>query len=155
MRPLLSIFISTILLSTPLFSWASTEPVDKENEQKAQVEVDVSPNDSNKPKKSAPKQEKVERFVMPFTKWVEGKLHNSPVINPTKDKAQRSARKSNSNQMRQAIKKALKAYPGTVLSVDKSQRGALWVYKVKIISKSGVVKIVTIQMEENQQAKEN
>lgn len=153
MRLLTSLFSVILILSSMLLGRAFGEPVDKDKQQEEKVEI--APADQNKPNKSAPKQEKVERFVMPFTKWVEGKLHNSPVINPTKDTAQRSNRSDNAGQMRRAIRRALKAYPGTVLSVDKSNQGSVWIYKVKIISKTGVVKIVTIQMDENQGAKEN
>lgn len=109
------------------------------------VVIDSDSNDKNKDVKK-PKKSEVERFVMPFTKWVEGKLHKSPVVNPTKEQI----KKNNDNKvrpqvgLRAAIKQALSIYPGTVLSADKSVEGDVLRYKIKIISAEGVVKIVTV-----------
>ena len=125
----------------------------KGNTNNTTVEVTEAPKEPNNTQ-TTPKPEKVERFVMPFTKWVENKLHSSPVVNPTNNEAKRRVAANNKNQMRTAIRRALKAYPGTVLSVDKSNSGLTQIYKVKIISKSGIVKIVTIQMDTAEQVKD-
>ena len=111
------------------------ELVDKKNKDNG------SDDKSNKPETS-----EVERFVMPFTKWVEGKLHKSPVVNPTKDQIVKNSngRKAKQVGLRAVIKQALKIYPGTVLSADKTKDNGVLRYKIKIISAEGVVKIVTV-----------
>ncbi len=93
-----------------------------------------------------PKTKKVERFIMPFTEWVEGKLHDSSLVNPTAKKAEGGDNNTEKNQLtlRQAIKKALQQYPGTVLSAEKHALEHKPEYKIKILSKDGVIRVVSV-----------
>lgn len=104
--------------------------------------TELLPSRKDQEKKDA--NEEAERFVMPFTKWVEGKLHNSSVVNPTKEQISKKSKNKNGTGLRDAIKQAITQFPGTVLSAEKTRVEGLEVYKVKIISKTGVVRIVTI-----------
>lgn len=149
MRTFSVLLLFFCLLSFAFPALAEPTSVDKskvKDEKSEQVVVtDPAPaKKTSKNDKKKPKTEEVERFVMPFTKWIEGKLHSSPVVNPTKKQISRKSKKSNQTGLRDAIKKALKIYPGTVLSADKSTQNGTREYRIKIISKSGIVKIVTV-----------
>lgn len=148
----LLVFLILPVLCICLTFSSQAEPVDdkdKKSKDKQAVNNIVIDSDSNDKSKDANKPEtsEVERFVMPFTKWVEGKLHSSPIVNPTKEQI---VQKNSNNRvrpqvgLRAAIKLALNIYPGTVLSADKSVKGEVLRYKIKIISANGVVKIVTV-----------
>jgi len=92
-----------------------------------------------------PKEHKAERFVMPMTQWLEGKAHDSRVLNPTSDRINAQSKPGKKGLLRLAIRKALKEYPGTVLSASKEtgQEG-LDHFKIKILSASGTINEVDI-----------
>ncbi len=79
--------------------------------------------------------ETLEDMVTPLKQWVEDQVHSSdaPTENIFRD-----------SDLRQAIKKALAIFPGTVLSAQYLNQQ----YKIKIISEQGVIDVVTINMEE-------
>lgn len=78
----------------------------------------------------------LENMVTPIKKWVETQVHSSPppAINTPSD-----------DHLRQAIKRALAIYPGTVLSAQYTNNQ----HKIKIISEQGVIDEITIDMEVN------
>lgn len=88
--------------------------------------------------------ESFEKFVMPFTKWVEGQLHNSPLINPTQNTKTTRQNAKSQNKLRLAIKAALVEFPGIVLSATKHQKQESTVYQIKIISTDGIIKVISI-----------
>lgn len=137
-------------LAFPSQAWQSTANK-KDTSPKNEDNKKANPKQTENPKKTKNKSQDndMERFVMPFTKWVEGKLHNSPVVNPTKEQITQNKGASLAPQvgLRGAIKQALAVYPGTVLSADKSNDAGTLRYKIKIISADGVVKIITVPTE--------
>lgn len=121
----------------------------KEPENQNKEPKTTTKDKKTEPAKNKPQDNDMERFVMPFTKWVEGKLHSSPVVNPTKEQVTKKTGASRAPQvgLRDAIKQALAVYPGTVLSADKSNDEGKLRYRIKIISADGVVKIITVPTE--------
>jgi len=126
-------------------------PTDAENNKAKSQSIiveTIAPDKKDEGKKAKDKKKsddkKVERFVMPFTRWVEGKLQKSSVINPTAKQAKKSQSKASQHTLRTAIKQALSLHPGTVLSADKVQQNNGLVFKIKILSKDGVIRIVTV-----------
>lgn len=76
----------------------------------------------------------LENMVTPLKKWVETQVHSSdqPATNTPSD-----------DHLRQAIKRALVIFPGTVLSAQYINNQ----HKIKIISEQGVIDEITIDME--------
>lgn len=86
------------------------------------------------PKKDQPVwiDEQMEEMVLPLKQWLEKTIRSD-------DKKEPRSRQNQLN-LRQAIRVALKNYPGTVLSAKEKEDG----YHIKILSKNGVVKIVRL-----------
>ena len=162
MNILKAIFIGLILLlcaksvqaspAEPVVQSEETKTEKKPNDKpKAQVvQVEESPVDQDAAHQGKPNRDdkKVERFVMPFTRWIEGKLQDSSVVNPTSNKVKKVQSQQNQLTLRTAIKQALSQYPGTVLSADKSKLDSGLEFRVKILSKDGVIRMITIQSDE-------
>jgi uncharacterized membrane protein YkoI len=72
----------------------------------------------------------LEDLVIPLQKW----LDNDP------DTSNKQQQREHAHSIRSAIKSALKEYSGTVLSAEKKQR----FYAIKILSKSGTIKIIQV-----------
>jgi len=130
-------------------SQSSNKAEVKSTSRNPSIKVETAPateqeNKNNKKDKQNEDDKKVERFVMPFTRWVEGKLQKSSVINPTAKQVKKSKSKTSQHTLRTAIKQALATQPGTVLSADKVKTEDGLVFKIKILSKDGVVRIVTV-----------
>ena len=136
-----------------------TEPVKNEAKPKTQqddpkkqknnvIKVEETELKREKKSKQNSNDKKAERFVMPFTRWVEGKLQGSSVVNPTAQKAKKAQTLKSQHTLRTAIKQALAQYPGTVLSADKTKLASGLEFKIKILSKDGVVRIITIQSDD-------
>ena len=140
---LMTFALLSVCLAFPSQAWQGMDNKKdkKTDKQAAPVKAEDKPSEKNKPQDND-----MERFVMPFTKWVEGKLHSSPVVNPTKEQISKKKGTSQAPQvgLRGAIKQALAVYPGTVLSADKTNDGGTLRYRIKIISADGVVKIITV-----------
>lgn len=85
--------------------------------------------------------QKVERFILPATRWIEQTVRKTPLI--------RSPEKPDTSpvgqiDLRTAIKQALRVYPGTVLNAEKSRTEGRMTYRVRIISAQGVVKTIAV-----------
>ncbi len=88
------------------------------------------------------KTEVIERAVMPVTRWIEEKIHNAYKTGSTSPHSDHA--KQPGLSLREAIDLARKEHGGTVLSADRiDQQGAIN-YRVKILSKGGVIKMVDI-----------
>ena len=97
---------------------------------------------------TAPKISNIERSVMPATQWLERKIQNRSVIQPSiyigNDKND-----DNTTQitLREAIEEAKKEQVGTVLSAKRITNGQKHLYEIKILSESGIIKIIEIEDE--------
>lgn len=87
---------------------------------------------------------RIERVVMPFTQWVEEKIQDSSIVNPTSAQQAEKKQSSGSNHLRTAIEKARAKHPGTVLSADRVDKNGQTSYLIKILSAEGIVKVVNI-----------
>lgn len=77
--------------------------------------------------------EQMEEMVLPLKQWLEKTIRpNDPPQTP----------KQQQINLRQAIRMALKRYPGTVLSAGKKEDG----FHIKILSRQGVVKIIHLPL---------
>lgn len=86
----------------------------------------------------------VESFVMPFTHWVEDKIQNTDIMKPSVYVQEASPEPAKGIGLRGAIEKARAEFEGTVLSADKITSEGQLVYRVKILSKEGVVKQIEV-----------
>ena len=77
--------------------------------------------------------EQMEEMVLPLKQWLE------KTIRP--DDPQPAPKQQQIN-LRQAIRLALRSYPGTVLSAGEKANG----YHIKILSKQGVVKVIHLPL---------
>ncbi|MCG8668150.1 MAG: PepSY domain-containing protein [Pseudomonadales bacterium] len=119
--------------------------VSKSDDQAAEQEVSSDDNEEGWVKeKVEPQTKKIERFVMPFTNWVEEKLHESAIANPAEQQAKKKSPKVASISLRQAIEFARQQHPGTVLSADRIKSENTFSYRIKILSKEGVVRVVSV-----------
>ena len=91
---------------------------------------------------------KVERFVLPITQWIEAAVHNSPLIR-LPEKEQPPINLSKGLDLRSAIKQANERYPGTVLNAEKQTLNEVEIYHIRIISQQGVIKTITIGQDES------
>lgn len=115
---------------------------------KVQVKVEQSEEAPDPPswknKKIAPETTPMERFVWPFTRWLEEKVHNTSLIRSPDAKLQDEQAEPQGLNLREAIQQASDRYPGTVLSADKLEQDGKLEYRVKIISPQGVVKTLSV-----------
>lgn len=91
-----------------------------------------------------PQTSKVERIVMPFTNWVEEKIHKSTLVNPAAHQQQQNQPSPQTISLRQAIAKALAIHSGTVLSADRIETAGELQYRIKILSPGGVLREITV-----------
>lgn len=131
--------LKTLIFSACLLSHASilaqeTDPV-----------IDA---DSVEAMEKPPKISDIERSVMPATQWLEKKLQNRPLIQPSiyldDDKNEDNATQLT---LREAIEKAKQQQPGTILSAKKIINEQSRLFEIKILSGSGIIKIIEIKDE--------
>ena len=109
---------------------------------------------SSKESHQKPTTSSVERAVTPLTRWVEDIFQNTSIMKPSAFNRELTNRGLPEElkpavSLRQAIKSALKINSGTVLSANKiSQEGGV-TYKIKILSKDGVVNIISVSAQGN------
>ena len=86
----------------------------------------------------------IERMVMPLTHWVEEKIQNTSIIKPSAYSRKRQAQGPNHINLREAIERAQKQYTGTVLGAERISEKDQLIYRIKILSASGIVKLVEV-----------
>lgn len=152
---LVLVFIGVTFPSQAQQTVESEKPNETQSEEQAppkqpKAKIEAVTEQDKTANENPPEESKVERFVMPFTKWVEGKLHSSTMVNPIKKQIaqKKGAKTGQQGSLRAAIKEALAVYPGTVLSAEKSDESGVLRYRIKIISADGVVKIITVPTDE-------
>lgn len=84
-----------------------------------------------------------ERAITPLTSWVEKKIQDSELVEPSGYK-RKTHDHSHKSRMRWAIEQARAQYSGTVLSAKKTEQGGAITYHVKILSADGIVKTLDI-----------
>ncbi len=124
----------------------------KNTESQAETESKPGSQGRNSETKSSPP-DNVERFIMPFTHWLEEKVQDSVIANPVEQQKRQQKNSNGKLSLRGAIERAREQYPGTVLSADriKSEKGLS--YRIKILSDDGVVRTVAVddtQEEDNE-----
>lgn len=88
---------------------------------------------------------KVERMVWPFTRWIEKKVQDTPLVHVPKNGSKSSSKpKAGVIDLRTAIQRATSVYPGTVLNAEKKTRDGDVTYQIRIISDKGVVKTIPV-----------
>lgn len=98
-----------------------------------------------------PQTKRVERFVMPMTNWLEEKLQDSSVMNPARGNKSAPPKEASEKSLtlRDAIKKALSTHKGTVLSADRIEKNGNLSYRIKILSRNGVIRMVDISSDQD------
>ena len=104
--------------------------------------------DTNKTddRENSPKTSSIERSVMPVTQWLENKLQNNSLIQPSiyiDDK--KSETVEIQLTLREAIEQAKQQQAGTVLSAKKISNESGITFEVKILAESGIIKIIEIE----------
>lgn len=92
-----------------------------------------------------PKTSQIERSIMPVTQWLENKIQNNSVIQPSiyiDDKPKDT--NTSPFTLRQAIEIAKEQQAGTVLSAKKITDDVQTSFEVKILSETGIIKIITV-----------
>lgn len=107
------------------------------------AESDEAESPATAAQEGKPETGSAERFVMPVKTWLEDKAQGFEVLNPTLAESQKP-RTTNKSALRQAIKKAQQAFPGTVLSASRTSGESVVSFKVKILSPAGVIKEISI-----------
>lgn len=119
------------------------QAINKKTFQKPSLQALVEPSPSvpetlPKSQKIQTEPSKVEQLVWPFTRWVEEKVQSSPLIRSPKET------KTKPLQLRGAIQQAVNRYPGTVLSAERQTADSADKFRIKIISKQGIVKTIWV-----------
>lgn len=107
----------------------------------------VAPESEQEPTMLESADRLIERSVMPFTNWVEKKIQGSNIIKPSPYQKKNGSTETNVTprlSLRAAIEQAMSAYPGTVLSSDHLAKPDGQVYRIKILSSEGVIRIIEI-----------
>lgn len=87
---------------------------------------------------------KVERVVMPFTEWVEKRIQNTSIVKPSVIPNKNKHKRLPGISLREAIERARTEHKGTVLGAERIEKENDLIYRIKIISQDGVIKIVEI-----------
>ena len=91
----------------------------------------------------------VEKAFTPITRWVEDIFQNTSIMKPSAFNRVPANGIQTQVSLREAIKLALKMNSGTVLSANKINQDGQVNYKIKILSKDGVVNILSINAQGN------
>ncbi len=88
---------------------------------------------------------------MPMTNWLEEKLQDSSVMNPARGNKSAPPKEASEKSLtlRDAIKKALSTHKGTVLSADRIEKNGNLSYRIKILSRNGVIRMVDISSDQD------
>ncbi|WP_103654310.1 PepSY domain-containing protein [Agarilytica rhodophyticola] len=86
----------------------------------------------------------VERIVMPFTQWVEKRIQNTSIVKPSVFPNKNKRQQHKGISLRQAIELARREYKGTVLGAERIEEKDNLTYRIKIISKDGVIKVIEV-----------
>ena len=128
-----------LLFCTPL--WA-------EDRQQLDAPSQTDTTDQADTMSQADTTNKVERFVLPITQWIEEAVRNSPLIR-LPEKEQPPINPSKGLDLRSAIRQASERYPGTVLNAEKQTLDGVNIYHIRIISQQGVIKTIAIGQNES------
>lgn len=85
---------------------------------------------------------------MPFTHWVEGKIHKTTITKSSpqlrKDLGKNKPKLKTGINLREAITQARNEFEGTILSADKVESDGGMHYLIKILSSNGLIKQIKV-----------
>lgn len=141
-------FLLVTMLSMPLSVLVEQAYADGKGtvaEAVVQQESQGKDNEKRDNKKNEETSNKVERMVWPFTRWIEKKVQDTPLVHIPKNGSKSPTKpKAGVIDLRTAIQRATTVYPGTVLNAEKKTQNGDVTYQIRIISDKGVVKTIPV-----------
>lgn len=85
-----------------------------------------------------------ERATQPITSWVETRLQNSSLLQPSTYSRDRPEQPTGERTLREAILLAREQFSGSVLSAERVDEDGLNEFRIKILSELGILRMINI-----------